>query len=98
MTNRLPLTPAERKVLSDVGWATYWFGTLGSRVRSGNARLRSLERRGLVRRVEDVVAVDCDGFMIHPERYGVGWTLTDAGVLACDDWRDDIQKHGRGPR
>lgn len=93
-----PLNSAERRTLSEVGWGTYWFGTLGSRYSSGNAHLRSLEQLGLVRRITDVVAVDGDGFTIHPERYGVGWTLTDAGVLACDDWRDDIQKHGRGPR
>jgi hypothetical protein len=92
------MTRAEHSQLSQVGWGTYWFGTLASRYDSGNAALRSLLAQGLVERVEGVVRVDGDGFTIHPERYGVGWTLTEAGVLACDDWRDDIQKHGRGPR
>lgn len=41
-----------------------------------------LESRGLVHHCDGVVAVDGDGFIRMPERYGIGWRLTNAGYEA----------------
>lgn len=94
------LTKPLAAALSSVGWGTYWFGGLAPR--RSNCHLRALIERGLVVAQGPVVLCDGDGFSVTrrdgSEVIREGYALTDAGVEACDDWREKIKKEGRGPR
>lgn len=96
------MTKQEMDQLDAVGWGTYWFGSLATPKRDGNMALRSLVTRGLVERVGFVDLCDGDGFQMRDvrgyDRQSMGWKLTDAGVAACEGWRDRIRTQGRGPR
>ncbi len=96
----MKLSRAEEIALNNVGWGTFHFGGLCTRRSTGTKAIRSLVARGLVKQDGYAVVCNGDGFSESDakgrERFGMAWSLTDAGVQACDQWRDDIQAKSSG--
>lgn len=75
------LTALQRGALLNVEWSMKHFDALiaGGSVAT-TRRLEALKRKGLVVQLPELVAVgDGDGGTLQPERWRVGWILTDLG-------------------
>jgi hypothetical protein len=78
-------------VLEWLEWGEKNFGSLATsrQVRRRDV-LRAVER-GLAQSVGDVVMCDGDGWIIEPERYREGFTLTDAGRAKLAEHRQQCK-------
>lgn|SRR5574343_1645366 len=70
----------------------------GAAICSGRyTRKRTLERllrAGLVEKIDNCIKVDDDGYMVEPERIGVGYRITPRGLRLIEQtWQDERAKN-----
>jgi hypothetical protein len=83
------LTEKQHSALEAVAWGTEHFGALVSGRSHHRRTLVALATKGLVRLTSQVAVCDGDGFLLQPERYRDGWTLTEKGKALLRQFKEE---------